>query len=50
MREDDEKRPMPQLGSTPAAPTEKPDLKRRILESKQRILSGMKGKYTGEET
>lgn len=49
MREDDEKRPLPQLGSTPA-PTEKPDLKRRILESKQRILSGMKGKYTGEET
>jgi hypothetical protein len=50
MREDDEKRPpLPQLGSTPA-PTEKPDLKRRILESKQRILSGMKGRYTGEET
>lgn len=50
MRDDDEKRPMPQLGSTPQAPSEKPDLKRRILESKQRILSGMKGKYTGEET
>jgi len=50
MREDEKERPMPQLGSTPAAPTEKPDLKRRILESKQRILSGMKGRYTGEET
>lgn len=49
MREDDEKRMPPQLGSTPA-PQEKPDLKRRILESKQRILSGMKGRYTGEET
>lgn len=49
MREDDNKRPLPQLGSTPE-PQEKPDLKRRILESKQRILSGMKGRYTGEET
>lgn len=51
MRDDDEKRPpLPQLGSTPSAPPEKPDLKRRILESKQRILSGIGGKYTGEET
>jgi len=53
MRDDEENRhpnPLTQLGSTPSAPPEKPDLKRRILESKQRILSGMGGKYTGEET
>ncbi len=47
MRDNDEKRP--QLGSTPI-PQEKPDLKRRILETKQRYLSTMKDKFTGEET
>src|SRR5579885_584306 len=50
MREDDDRSTIPSLGSTPTQPPENSDLKRRILDSKQKILSNIKGKFTGEET
>lgn len=47
--DDDDNRPVPQLGSL-TAPPERPDLKKRIMESKQKLLNNIKGKFTGEET
>lgn len=47
--DDDDKKPVPQLGSL-TAPPERPDLKKRIMESKQKLLNNIKGKFTGEET
>lgn len=47
--DDDDNRPVPQLGSL-TAPPDRPDLKKRIMESKQKLLNNIKGKFTGEDT
>lgn len=47
--DDDDNRPVPPLGSL-TAPPDRPDLKKRIMESKQKLLNNIKGKFTGEET